>query len=36
MFLFEYFFLKIRYMLGIACGPPGRWLRTTGGLRTTG
>jgi len=23
-------------MLGLACGSPGRWLRTTGGPRTTG
>jgi len=23
-------------MLGIACGPLGRWQRTTGGPRTTG
>jgi len=30
-------FLKIRNTLGLACGPPDGWLRTTGGpwkLRT--
>ena len=25
MFLFAYFYLKIREMSGLACGPPGRW-----------
>jgi len=24
IFLFAYFFLKIRYLLGLACGPPAR------------
>jgi len=30
------FFLKIRYTLGLACGPPCRWLRTSGGPQNTG
>jgi len=33
--LFAYFFLEIRYVLGLPWGPPGRCLGTTGGLRTT-
>jgi len=28
-FLFRYF-IKIKYMLGLACGPPDRWLGPLG------